>query len=190
MNTERMKCLTTPSASKGCTGDTGGWLQPHCERWLKMIRFIGCLCLVSLVGIAYVSYQLCSSSSCLAPERFRLTQSQFRFSPQLKQAAPFPVVSKIETVPFDKIQAGTRFNIIGRDVIVFLHIQKTGGTTFGRHLVKDMSLEEPCICPRKRKRCDCFRPNTVDEQWLFSRYSTGWKCGLHADWTEVRVKFF
>jgi heparan sulfate 6-O-sulfotransferase HS6ST1 len=59
------------------------------------------------------------------------------------------------------------------------------GTTFGRHLVKDMSLEEPCICPRKRKRCDCFRPNTINEQWLFSRYSTGWKCGLHADWTEL-----
>lgn len=24
-----------------------------------------------------------------------------------------------------------------------------------------------------------------NENWLFSRYSTGWKCGLHADWTEL-----
>ncbi len=77
------------------------------------------------------------------------------------------------------------FDITDRDVIVFLHIQKTGGTTFGRHLVRDLNLENPCNCPRKRKRCDCFRPNTINEQWLFSRYSTGWKCGLHADWTEL-----
>lgn len=103
-----------------------------CDRWLRMIRFIGCLCLVSLVGIAYVSYQLCHSSSCFAPEKFHLTQSQqFHFSPQLNQAPSFPTSissqSKIETVPFDSIQAGDRFNIADRDVIVFLHIQKTGG---------------------------------------------------------------
>ena len=23
------------------------------------------------------------------------------------------------------------------------------------------------------------------KNWLFSRYSTGWKCGLHPDWTEL-----
>lgn len=69
------------------------------------------------------------------------------------------------------------------DVIVFLHIQKTGGTTFGRHLVKNMDLESPCKCYRKKKRCDCYtRKKTI---WLFSRYSTGWVCGLHADWTEL-----
>ena len=22
--------------------------------------------------------------------------------------------------------------------------------------------------------------------WIFSRYSTGWLCGLHADWTELK----
>jgi len=67
---------------------------------------------------------------------------------------------------------------------VFLHIQKTGGTSFGRHLVMDLDLQRPCQCQRKRKRCYCFRPNR-NENWLFSRYSTGWKCGLHADWTEL-----
>lgn len=91
---------------------------------------------------------------------------------------------KIELVPFNEtLHSG--FDLIGRDVIVFLHIQKTGGTTFGRHLVKDLNLENPCVCTKKRKRCDCFRPNTDNKQWLFSRYSTGWKCGLHADWTEL-----
>jgi len=26
---------------------------------------------------------------------------------------------------------------------------------------------------------------TGEKNWLFSRYSTGWKCGLHPDWTEL-----
>uniref|UniRef100_A0A1B0DHJ7 Heparan-sulfate 6-O-sulfotransferase n=1 Tax=Phlebotomus papatasi TaxID=29031 RepID=A0A1B0DHJ7_PHLPP len=42
----------------------------------------------------------------------------------------------------------------------------------------------PCTCQRRKKRCHCFRPHR-NEIWLFSRYSTGWKCGLHADWTEL-----
>lgn len=91
------------------------------------------------------------------------------------------------------------FNINGSDVMVFLHIQKTGGTTFGKHLVQDIDLEAPCICHRKKGkklnlkkpakkmlRCECFRPNSLNSNWLFSRYSVGWKCGLHADWTELR----
>ena len=112
------------------------------------------------------------------------------------------------------------------DVMVFLHMQKTGGTTFGKHLVQDIDLERPCDCHRKRNRlmrrklkCECFTPNgrykdkngeldVTDGEgrnWLFSRcfdlilkkrcifhhvffssrYSTGWRCGLHADWTEL-----
>ncbi|XP_072034264.1 heparan-sulfate 6-O-sulfotransferase 2-like [Amphiura filiformis] len=80
------------------------------------------------------------------------------------------------------------FDINGSDVIVFLHIQKTGGTTFGKHLVKH--LEHRCDCSNKKsKRCDCNRPGTRvgdNNIWLFSRYSTGWSCGLHADWTELK----
>lgn len=62
-----------------------------------------------------------------------------------------------------------------------------GGTSFGRHLVKDLDLETPCECKKGRKRCKCVRPSEsgVNKFWLFSRYSTGWKCGLHADWTEL-----
>ncbi|KAI4897292.1 hypothetical protein NFI96_024652 [Prochilodus magdalenae] len=76
------------------------------------------------------------------------------------------------------------FNIKGDDVIVFLHIQKTGGTTFGRHLVRNIQLERPCECRAGQKKCTCFRPGKR-ETWLFSRFSTGWSCGLHADWTEL-----
>ncbi|XP_036430316.1 heparan-sulfate 6-O-sulfotransferase 3-B [Colossoma macropomum] len=76
------------------------------------------------------------------------------------------------------------FDIRGDDVIVFLHIQKTGGTTFGRHLVRNIHLERPCDCKPGQKKCSCHRPGR-DESWLFSRFSTGWSCGLHADWTEL-----
>ncbi|RWS14535.1 heparan-sulfate 6-O-sulfotransferase 2-like protein [Dinothrombium tinctorium] len=77
------------------------------------------------------------------------------------------------------------FDIKANDVIVFLHIQKTGGTSFGRHLVKDLNLVNPCECKKGRKRCKCLRPDSNAKLWLFSRYTTGWKCGLHADWTEL-----
>lgn len=77
------------------------------------------------------------------------------------------------------------FNIQASDVIVFLHIQKTGGTTFGKHLVRHLQLDHPCRCIKYRKRCRCYRPNSKTRWWLFSRYSTGWGCGLHADWTEL-----
>ncbi|XP_060785298.1 heparan-sulfate 6-O-sulfotransferase 3-B [Neoarius graeffei] len=76
------------------------------------------------------------------------------------------------------------FDMKGDDVLVFLHIQKTGGTTFGRHLVRNMRLERPCDCQTGQKKCACRRPGR-DESWLFSRFSTGWSCGLHADWTEL-----
>lgn len=70
------------------------------------------------------------------------------------------------------------------DVLVFLHMQKTGGTTFGKHLVKNLDVDQPCQCEKGIKRCRCLtRKQTV---WLFSRYSTGWACGLHADWTELK----
>ncbi|KAK3096235.1 hypothetical protein FSP39_024815 [Pinctada imbricata] len=70
------------------------------------------------------------------------------------------------------------------DVIVFLHIQKTGGTSFGKHLVNNLDLDTPCECIKGRKRCDCLTKKKT--LWLFSRYSTGWACGLHADWTELK----
>ena len=124
---------------------------------------------------------------------------------------PAPLQIDINFVPYDTIQHDNfEFNINGSDVMVFLHIQKTGGTVFGKHLVEDIDLESPCACirrrtkkkkhkkkknrrnyreseerPKRKLKCDCFRPNGKASNWLFSRYSTGWKCGLHPDWTEL-----
>lgn len=116
----------------------------------------------------------------------------------------------VSMVDFQAIrQDNFEFNMNGSDVMVFLHIQKTGGTTFGKHLVQDIDLNEPCKCrnvPKRNKwnkkkkkkknknhdlarkfrlKCECLRPGQSGEHWLFSRYNTGWKCGLHADWTEL-----
>ncbi len=97
---------------------------------------------------------------------------------------PDPHYVKKYYFPIKELVRNIDFEIKGEDVIVFLHIQKTGGTTFGRHLVQNVRLELPCDCRPGQKKCTCYRPNRK-ETWLFSRFSTGWSCGLHADWTEL-----
>ncbi|XP_048861063.1 heparan-sulfate 6-O-sulfotransferase 1-A-like [Brienomyrus brachyistius] len=97
---------------------------------------------------------------------------------------PDPHYVKKYYFPIRDLERTVDFEIKGDDVIVFLHIQKTGGTTFGRHLVQNVRLELPCDCRPGQKKCTCYRPNRK-ETWLFSRFSTGWSCGLHADWTEL-----
>lgn len=88
------------------------------------------------------------------------------------------------------------FNSSGIDTLVFLHMQKTGGTTLGRRLVDNIEHHSCQKIPRKkRKRCprpmvrnsnrDSIQPE-LPGTWIFSRYSTGWLCGLHADWTELK----
>nr|XP_056706166.1 heparan-sulfate 6-O-sulfotransferase 1-like [Euleptes europaea] len=97
---------------------------------------------------------------------------------------PDPHYVKKYYFPVRELERRLAFDMKGDDVIVFLHIQKTGGTTFGRHLVQNVRLEVPCDCRPGQKKCTCYRPNRR-ETWLFSRFSTGWSCGLHADWTEL-----
>jgi len=73
-----------------------------------------------------------------------------------------------------------------RDVLVFLHMQKTSGSVFGRHLIHNaIGFPATCYRLRGRKRRNCTDSNGY--QWLFSRHSTGWTCGLHADWTELHA---
>uniref|UniRef100_A0A7E4WCA1 Heparan-sulfate 6-O-sulfotransferase n=1 Tax=Panagrellus redivivus TaxID=6233 RepID=A0A7E4WCA1_PANRE len=83
-----------------------------------------------------------------------------------------------------------KFDLAGKDVLVFLHIQKTAGTSFERFLVRYLDTPTPCSCNLGKKRCNCPRPHAPAKSkasWLFSRYSTGWACGLHADFTELSV---
>ncbi|XP_071111764.1 heparan-sulfate 6-O-sulfotransferase 3-B-like [Haliotis cracherodii] len=73
-------------------------------------------------------------------------------------------------------------SVNGSDVIVFLRIQKTGSTTFARHMQNHFNVSPWCQCNQfLSKQCDCY------EKWksnvLFKRTVTDWPCGLHADWT-------
>ena len=74
------------------------------------------------------------------------------------------------------------FNI-NKDVIVYLHIQKAGGTLFNEHLMKDLVLEKPCNCTKEMITNPCLCKTSSGHVWLFSWFSVGWPCGLHADWT-------
>ncbi|XP_056287622.1 heparan-sulfate 6-O-sulfotransferase 3-B-like [Pseudoliparis swirei] len=103
--------------------------------------------------------------------------------PEADEDLPSKITSRFNFTERD-LDRHVDFNIRGDDVMVFLHIQKTGGTTFGRHLVKNIQLEQPCDCTPGQRKCTCHRPGRA-ESWLFSRFSTGWSCGLHADWTEL-----
>ncbi|XP_072896909.1 heparan-sulfate 6-O-sulfotransferase 1-like [Hemitrygon akajei] len=146
------------------------------ERTNKFILIIAGFAIFMMIVFQYV----CPGTNCRisGPRGFQQDESVDIFptpDPHYVKKYYFPVLDLERTVDF---------NIKGDDVIVFLHIQKTGGTTFGRHLVQNVKLEVPCECKPGQKKCTCYRPNRK-ETWLFSRFSTGWSCGLHADWTEL-----
>lgn len=163
------------------------------SRSRSKFRGIVLMCLILAVsGIIYLGY-FCPDQVCaLTSSREPVTPwSEWTFRYPLQDNLGKPLVAsamKLSSpggLSYDEVlNDNFQFDMNAHDVMVFLHIQKTGGTSFGRHLVRDLDLKRPCTCHRKRKRCYCFRPNST-ENWLFSRYSTGWKCGLHADWTEL-----
>lgn len=74
--------------------------------------------------------------------------------------------------------------------LVFIHIQKTAGSEFERAIVRRLNFanHSSCRCPvrwkanrtRIKLRCNCTRNG---QPWLISRFSVGWLCGVHADWT-------
>jgi len=165
-------------------------MESRCRSKLRGVIFMCILLAVS--GIVYFGY-FCPEHVCALTSRdtswsdwtFRIPVHDNWGKPLSLHSSPF--TSKISGPGLsydDVLNENFQFDMNAHDVMVFLHIQKTGGTSFGRHLVRDLDLERPCTCQRKRKRCYCFRPNR-NEIWLFSRYSTGWRCGLHADWTEL-----
>lgn len=137
-------------------------------------------CFISIFVVAVVTAFIltyaCSNKAC------RQSVSPMSFVTSLRTPSNAREASKTST----SVVKAYPFDIKGNDVIVFLHIQKTGGTKFGKHLVKNLDIKSPCECIPKRKKCTCKRPNSKNI-WLFSRYSLGWPCGLHADWTELQA---
>ncbi|XP_065828398.1 heparan-sulfate 6-O-sulfotransferase 3-B-like [Oscarella lobularis] len=105
-----------------------------------------------------------------------------------RSARRAPIESRIALQPPLKADiriAPINFRPESTGVVVFLHIQKTGGSDFGRKLLR-FDVGRPCEkMTDSRKRSNCFRPGSDKESWLFSRYTIGWPCAVHADWTEL-----
>lgn len=72
---------------------------------------------------------------------------------------------------------------INTDVMVFLHIQKTGGMHFNDRLIRELSYPFKCKCVFKQPTCPCFNPK--GNIWIYTSKLSGWPCGLHADWTQL-----
>jgi len=58
-----------------------------------------------------------------------------------KSSAPQNIIANAGLSYEDVLNDDFQFDMDGHDVMVFLHIQKTGGTSFGRHLVRDLDLK-------------------------------------------------
>lgn len=96
---------------------------------------------------------------------------------------------------------------LSKSLLVFLHIQKTGGSEFDRKIVQNLlvydkqsdkwkracedvpswRLEEFKKLGIKYRKLICPRTNDKDniKSWYISRQTIGWSCGLHADFTRL-----
>lgn len=108
-----------------------------------------------------------------------------------------------ETLGIERVQSGVRypddnfsFNPNGRDALVFIHIPKTGGSAFLRHLVTLKGVDGP-LCtdiitqPGKKDRVLCPRHKGVrtlngSNPWLIAEKTLGWYCGLHPFYSEYK----
>ena len=84
------------------------------KRWVKMMRFIGGLCIITLVSIAYMTVYLCRDEGCGPIDRPPLPPARSRALPPQAPPTPFEELVSGRAPPFD---------LTARDVIVFLHIQ-------------------------------------------------------------------
>ncbi|KAH7962700.1 hypothetical protein HPB52_017556 [Rhipicephalus sanguineus] len=92
------------------------------------------------------------------------------------QPASYHASNDTENGHQSEVEPGTveDFDISGSDVIVLLQIQNAGANFLERRLIEDLVLQRTLrVPPHKRS------------SWLFSRYTLGWKCGVHPDWTEL-----
>lgn len=69
------------------------------------------------------------------------------------------------------------------DVMIFLHIQKTGGMHLNDRFMRELAYPFKCKCGFKESTCSCLNPK--GNVWIYSSKFSGWPCGLHADWTQL-----
>ncbi|KAG7254513.1 hypothetical protein CRUP_020683 [Coryphaenoides rupestris] len=120
----------------------------------------------------------------------RLTGGEYARSPRSSHSSP--------GLPGGTAEAETLSESVQREASLPIEV-------FGEGL--NIDLERPCECRRPPGAAAASSTTTTTEKgtgreekeeqeqqeeeeetsstWLFSRFSTGWSCGLHADWTEL-----
>ena len=132
---------------------------------LEQSKFIAIAC-VSVVILYLTVVLLDKNSAAEAPptEKNLLTTETGSF-PKKKQKDKHKYV--FSEGDLDKAR---KIDVLKNDVIVFLHIQKTSGATFGNKLVNDLVISpKGSCCPggfQGRRSCpECAAPN--GRKWLF-----------------------
>ena len=95
------------------------------------------------------------------------------------------------------------YDFLGNDTLIPIHIQKTGGSDFLRHLVT-IKKGDRYLCqlpnkvmtrikkrqklPKGKQRIACPRNSSDPQstQWLLAEKTLGWKCGVHPTYTEYK----
>uniref|UniRef100_A0AC35U9H5 Heparan-sulfate 6-O-sulfotransferase n=1 Tax=Rhabditophanes sp. KR3021 TaxID=114890 RepID=A0AC35U9H5_9BILA len=163
----------------------------HCSFFKVSILTISILLIIGILFVVDINnydQQSYHSLASIAPKYTLEEMEKFAFKNRISIEYK-PQLYTRWNLSFNKLidEPNTKFDIARDDVIVFLHIQKTAGTSFERFLVKNMDIDQKCDCNIGKKRCNCLKNRESKQTWLFSRYSTGWMCGLHADYTELFV---
>ena len=116
-------------------------------------------------------------ASCVILYLFNSLQSEKKLPSVILQNGLSPIQQKYQDLNFNKDK---------NDVFSFVHIQKTGGTSFEKHLVYNIENGN-CKCDKvKKPSCMCYRKNSP-EIWLVCRYiKPKWPCGLHPDLETLR----
>lgn len=89
----------------------------------------------------FFKVQFPCSQVCAVTARERVAES-LALSYAEAPGRPLPDVIAQPGLSYDEVlHDDFRFDLNAHDVMVFLHIQKTGGTSFGKHLVMDLDLK-------------------------------------------------
>ena len=117
-----------------------------------------------------------------------------------KDLTPYPTDSSL-TPCEDKDRNKRTYDLLGNDTLIVIHIQKTGGSDFLRHVVTVrkngtilcdlpeyilLRVQKRLSLPKGKQRIFCpkRKSDANTTQWLLSEKTVGWKCGVHPTFSE------
>lgn len=153
-----------------------------------------------LLGLAY--YLVATPSSSTRPGKTTPPLQTSHYGPYMSAVLNTSNVGEHRTHhvtalehPSGAVWKPVKFDPHGNDTLVFVHIQKTGGSQFSRHLVTlkkhglPLCTDSVRDAPTRKDYSEC--PRSWDSQertdpWLVCGKTVGWACGLHAFYTEFK----